>query len=252
MYPSGDLLPENLLRFYLHLSAPMRRGEAYDHVKLVGPDGKEVEGAFLNIAQEFWDPSMKRLTLMLDPGRIKRGAAPNLEAGVPLQADETFRLVVDPAWRDAAGNPLAQPYEKRFRVGAADRESPDPRSWLIRPPAAGTTAPLVVDFPEPLDHALLGSLLGVRTSEGERVDGEVEVLAGETRWRFTPARVWASTSYVLVASPTLEDVAGNNLDIPFDLDLHRVPRSSPTHGVVFLPFKATSSRDLEPALELEL
>ena len=30
--PPGDRLPENLLKFYLHFSAPMGRGEAYEHV----------------------------------------------------------------------------------------------------------------------------------------------------------------------------------------------------------------------------
>src|SRR5262245_60860225 len=34
VYPSGGLLPENLLKFYVHFSAPMSRGNVYDYVRL--------------------------------------------------------------------------------------------------------------------------------------------------------------------------------------------------------------------------
>src|SRR5687768_15167756 len=34
VYPTADKLPENLLKFYVHFSAPMRRGRIYDHIRL--------------------------------------------------------------------------------------------------------------------------------------------------------------------------------------------------------------------------
>ena len=34
VYPSTDRLPENQLKFYLHFSAPMSQGEAYEHIHL--------------------------------------------------------------------------------------------------------------------------------------------------------------------------------------------------------------------------
>ena len=39
IYPSADVLPENQLKFYLHFSAPMSRGEAYQHVPLARRPG---------------------------------------------------------------------------------------------------------------------------------------------------------------------------------------------------------------------
>src|SRR5262245_880793 len=34
VYPSADTLPENLLKFYIHFTAPMSRGNVYDHIHL--------------------------------------------------------------------------------------------------------------------------------------------------------------------------------------------------------------------------
>ena len=43
VYPSADVLPDNQLKFYLHFSAPMRRGEAWQHIHLLKQDGQPVQ-----------------------------------------------------------------------------------------------------------------------------------------------------------------------------------------------------------------
>mgnify|MGYP003346898067 CR=1 FL=1 len=73
IYPSADVLPENTLKFYVHFSAPMSRGHSYDHIRLLDEANRPVELAFLELAEELWSPDMLRLTLLMDPGRIKRG-----------------------------------------------------------------------------------------------------------------------------------------------------------------------------------
>ncbi|MCI0422824.1 MAG: hypothetical protein L0312_26985, partial [Acidobacteria bacterium] len=40
IYPSAEVLPENLLKFYIHFSAPMSRGHIYDHIYLRDSAGK--------------------------------------------------------------------------------------------------------------------------------------------------------------------------------------------------------------------
>jgi len=49
VYPSRATLPENLLRFYIHFSAPMSRGEAYRHIRLLDASGKPVVDPFLEL-----------------------------------------------------------------------------------------------------------------------------------------------------------------------------------------------------------
>src|SRR5262249_20989692 len=54
IYPSGEVLPENLLRFYLHFSSPMSRGEAYKHLRLLDASGKAIADTFLELDEELW------------------------------------------------------------------------------------------------------------------------------------------------------------------------------------------------------
>ena len=49
VYPSADTLPENLLKFYVHFTGPMSRGNIYDHIRLRDENGRDVELPFLEI-----------------------------------------------------------------------------------------------------------------------------------------------------------------------------------------------------------
>ncbi len=43
VYPTTDVLPENQLKFYIHFSAPMGRGYAYQNVRLLRADQTQVD-----------------------------------------------------------------------------------------------------------------------------------------------------------------------------------------------------------------
>jgi len=233
--PSGDRLPENLLKFYLHFSAPMGRGEAYDRVRLVGDDGRAVDRPFLRLGEELWDPTGTRLTLLIDPGRIKRGLRPREEFGPVLEAGRSYTLVVDPDWRDTEGDPLGSGHRKAFRAGPADDAQPDPKTWSIARPAASTREPIALTFPEPLDRALLESALTVADARGDAVPGRIEVDAGQARWRFTPDSPWAPGDYRIVIEDDLEDLAGNSIRRPFEVDIQRDTPARPEARTVRLP-----------------
>lgn len=218
VYPSASVLPENLLKFYLHFSAPMTRGEAYDHVRLLDERGKAMDLPFLDLGEELWDPSGTRLTLLLDPGRIKRGLRPREEAGPILVAGKSYTLVIDRNWPDAEGNPLRSETRKPFQAGREDDVPVDPAKWIVSAPRAGTSDPLVITFPEPLDHALLQHTIKVISPDGSQRAGRVEVDRGETRWQFTPQERWASVAYQLRVNTILEDLAGNSVGRPFEVD----------------------------------
>ena len=237
VYPSAAVLPENLLKFYVHFSAPMRRGGIYDHIHLRDRAGQEVELPFLQIAEELWDPAMTRLTLFIDPGRIKRGVLPLEEVGPALEAGKSYTLVIDRAWRDGVGNPLKETFRKAFRVGPPDRDPPDPARWKVRPPKPGTRAPLAVTFPGPLDHALAQRLIQVADASGRPVAGRVALEDQERRWTFTPRGPWRRGAYKLVIQTTLEDLAGNNIDKPFEVDRFEGVQRRLTGDAVSRPFE---------------
>jgi hypothetical protein len=222
VFPAIDSVPVNLLRLYIQFSSPMSVGEAHRRVKLLESGGREVEDAFLVVPnQELWDPEHRRLTLLFDPGRIKQGIRPNEELGLALREGSAYTLVVDSAWQDAEGNPLSARHVKRFTVGPADRESPRTEEWLVTTPNPGSRAPVVLDFPESLDHALLERLLVVKRAQGAvrfDVPGRIEVTLSASRWMFYPESPWQAATYVVEVDTDLEDLAGNNLRGVFDVD----------------------------------
>ena len=218
IFPSADVLPENLLKFYVHFSAPMSRGHIYDHIHLKNAAGKEIDLPFLEIDEELWDPTMTRLTLFIDPGRIKRGVLPLEDVGPALEDGKSYTLAIGREWRDGAGNPLKEKFEKSFSVGPADREPPDPARWKIQAPRAGTREPLSLTFAEEMDSALAMRLIRV-TSEWALVEGKAELEEQERRWTFTPDSEWRPGPHKVVIQTAIEDLAGNNIGKPFDVDV---------------------------------
>ena len=236
IYPTTATVPVNLLKMYVTFSAPMRFGEAYAHVRLLDSEGEVVPDAILEVLEELWDPERRRLTLLFDPGRIKRDLEPNLTLGLPLREGESYVVEIDAAWRDGLGRPLAAGFTKAFSVGDADRTTPDPTRWKITAPRAGSGDPVDIAFPEPMDRALLDHMIVVVGPSGEVLDGRVEVDAAETAWHFVPSRPWPAGDYTLDINPDLEDLAGNNLAHLFDVDLSQDVRLSEDEARARLPF----------------
>ena len=238
VYPSSAELPENLLRFYLHFSAPMSRGEAYRHISLVNvATGKPVDSPFLELDEELWSSDGTRFTLVFDPGRIRRGIKPREELGPVLEAGKSYMLVVDRDWPNAHGTPLRSEFRKPFRVGPPDETSPDPRKWRIDPPRSGTTDPLTARLPEPLDRGLLDRLIAVHDATGKVVHGRRSIESGETIWRFTPEAVWRPGEYRLAVGTDLEDRAGNSVARPFEVDLAGPISKQIKSETIALPFR---------------
>jgi hypothetical protein len=235
VFPSGDVLPENLLRFYVFFSAPMQRGQARDQIVLLGPDGQPVSAAFFNAPTELWDPAMERLTVLLDPGRIKRGVGPNVELGPPLRQGDRYTLVIGTHMIDATGNRLRGTFAKSFRVAAANRKAIDPRQWIVTPPAGGTRQALALTFPAPLDQALLSRDIRIVGAGQKPVAGDIEIDQHETRWAFTPSAPWQAGLYHVEVGASLEDVSGNTIWAPFDVDERNSAASQSAQRQVRLP-----------------
>ena len=223
IYPSANVLPLNQLKFYVHFSSPMSTGWANRAVHVRRGDNDErLDGVFLANGPELWDPERQRLTLMLDPGRIKRGLVPNQQTGYPLIEGVPIVISIDTAFRDAAGLPLRTGAERRYDVSSAMRTRVDPHDWQCDFPAAGSVAPLTVEFDRPLDHGLLEHSLWVNHDTGVPLAGRGSVGADERFWQFEPLSAWEEGHYVVIIDPRLEDMAGNSLIRVFDRDLTRV------------------------------
>jgi hypothetical protein len=235
--PTADQVPENLLKLYLNFSAPMSRGEAYRFVRLMDEKGRKVDLPFLEIEQELWDRDARRLTLLFDPGRVKRDLVPHNETGSPLRAGASYTLVVDRGFPDAHGNPLESETRKALRVGPPDYDPPKAIDWRVAPPRAGTWEPLVVTFPDPLDRALLDRVIEILGPSGEPMPGTVSIEAHETRWSFRPRDPWKAGDYSLRALSILEDLAGNSLKQKFEVGRAEPKESRPSRVFETVKFR---------------
>lgn len=240
VYPTASELPVNLLKIYVHFSGPMSEGWAHRAVKVVREDtGDALEAVFLPPDPELWDSERRRLTMLLDPGRIKRGLVPNLEDGYPLIEGVPILVTVDHQFRDASGQPLKAGGQRSYQIGPALRSRIDPELWRLSAPECGSLNSLAVEFDRPLDHALLQHSLHVRDPVGALVDGEQQVGIKECSWRFTPSLPWAKGAHQLVIQPNLEDVSGNSPIRVFDRDITKFDESPTENGpksLSFLPF----------------
>jgi hypothetical protein len=237
VYPSADVLPENLLKFYIHFSAPMSRGDIYEHIQLLDSAGHEVELPFLELDEELWDPAMMRLTLIIDPGRIKRGVRPLEDIGPVLETGKSYKLLISRRWKDANRNPLTETFEKTFKVGRPDRDPPNPEQWKVQAPKPDTLESLAVRFPEPMDHALTQRVIQVTGESGDLIEGRVVLEEQEHHWTFIPDKPWRRGTYQLVIQTTIEDLAGNNIGKPFDVDTVEGGQKRPSAATVTLAFK---------------
>ncbi len=218
LFPSGDTVPANHLKFYLQFSERMQQGNIFRHLKLIDlTSGKTIEEPFRET--ELWSADGKRLTLWLHPGRQKTGVNLNLDFGPVLEPHRHYALEISSTWKSESDVALKQTIRKTFKTTTADRSQPNPSHWRLIPPVHHSKTPLIVKFKNPLDWALLHTMLSVLDEYDNEVAGDIKIEKQETQWSFIPANLWTRAKYRLKIHWELEDLAGNNLKRLFEVNL---------------------------------
>jgi hypothetical protein len=242
IYPTQDTVPENLLKLYLHFSKPMREGESARYLTLLKNDSDTLPGVFLDLQPELWNSDRTMLTVWLDPGRIKRGLQPNQQWGAPLRSGEHYTLVVSDHWKDIQGTALTQSYFKKLIATVRDSLPPDPMTWTIRTPAPDTKKELCINMKSTLDYSLLNSALAIVDEQEKIILGTWTIGNKERSVSFIPHEPWIAGKYQLQVETRLEDLAGNNINRPFDVDLRTNSKLAAAAKSISLPFEV--SKDL--------
>lgn len=220
VYPTSYEIPRNLLKFYIQFSGSMSNGEMLDNIRILDDQANVVEHAFLEIPQELWDTNRQRLTILFDPGRIKRGMELLDEVGAPFEIGKEYTLQINPSWKDGQQRKLTKGFIKKFLVIEDDRIKPKKEDWEISVPDTDSKDPLIVNFDESLDYALLQRAITILDSQNRAVTGRISLVENERLWQFTPNTTWKPGSYTIKIETILEDLAGNNLISVFDVDLN--------------------------------
>lgn len=208
--PQAKVLPANTLRFYIHFP---RSGEAHfdrDNLRLLNEEEGVVRDPFLILSQELWSVDGRRLTVLMEPGRIKRGLGTDPSHEPAFVVGRTYSLVV---------TALGQTVRHTFRVSDPILEALDETHWRLTPPTVGSLDPAVVHFDRVMDAALCADEIGVLTRSGEVVQTRVSLAPDGTAAQLTPRRPWLAGEHRLVVSERLEDVCGNRLGEALDHDL---------------------------------
>jgi hypothetical protein len=235
VYPTATDLPENVLRFYVEFNHPMPRGDVYKYVALYSEAGKKDVQPFVELDAELWNADQTRLTLLIDPGRIKKEVKPRIDLGPVFERGKKYTLVVSGKWPTLDGTPLGADFRKPISATAPLADGIDPKAWTLSGPT-DATAPLSVGFGRPLDHPILIRALSVIRPDGKPVTGKAEAADNDRGWTFRPVAPWAAGAYTLRVDTVLEDVCGNRIGRPFEVDLARPAPKEVKAEHVDLPF----------------
>ncbi|MEM8975403.1 MAG: hypothetical protein AAGD43_25350, partial [Pseudomonadota bacterium] len=175
-----------------------------------------IEGAFLSNRIDLWSADRRRLTVLLDPGRVKTGLTAHDQLGRALTVDQSYTLLVSGDTMDAEGCAIGDDARHRFSVEAPDTIAPAPSLWTVTPPSASTRQALEIDLGSPHDHVSMAYRIRVLDSDGAILPGKISLGAREKTWNFVPRTPWLSISYSVVIDSNLEDLAGNRPGRLFD------------------------------------
>jgi hypothetical protein len=219
LQPAGERWPENLLRVYLTFNRPMARGEAAKRITIEDSSGRRLIQPFLELDQELWDKSGRRLTLLFDPGRVKSGLKPREEDGAILEKGQKYNIKVADGWPDDRGIAMKKSFSKVIEVGPADHEPVEPRKWQLAAPTAKAGEPLVIRFNEPVDSGMAIRMIGILESGECPLDGTAEISPDGLTWKFVPDVKWSPGLHYIEVNPALEDPSGNQVGRPFERDM---------------------------------
>jgi hypothetical protein len=208
--PQAKVLPANTLRFYVHFP---RSAEAHfdrNQLWLLNEEEQVVRDPFLVLSQELWSLDGCRLTLLMEPGRIKRGLGADPSHDPALVVGRTYSLAV---------TVLGQTARQTFRVSDPVLQAINETYWRLVSPTVGSLDPAVVHFDRVMDAALCEDEIRILIPSGEFVQTRVSLAPDGTAMQLIPSHSWSAGEHRLVVSERLEDVCGNRLGEALDQDL---------------------------------
>jgi hypothetical protein len=233
--PQAKVLPANTLRFYIHFPRP---GEAHfdrHQLWLLNEEEQVVQDPFLVLSQELWSLDGRRLTVLMEPRRIKRGFGADPSHDPALVIGKAYSLVF---------TALGQTVSHTFRVSDPVLKAINETAWRLVSPTVGSLDPAVVHFDRVMDAALCEDEIGILTPSREVVQTHVSLASDGTAAQLIPRHRWSTGEHRLVVSERLEDVCGNRLGEALDHDLSAGGR--PRAGLInFTPRSANAPSSVE-------
>jgi hypothetical protein len=237
--PESSVIPENILRFYIEFNQAMPRGDVYRYVTIHTEAGKQIEQPFVELDNELWNIEQTRITLLIDPGRIKKEVKPRIDLGPVFERGKKYTLVISGKWPTLDGGTLGSDIRKPLTVTAPQSNAIDPKMWKLSPPAS-ESGELMVTFDRPMDHHVMVHALTVIGPAGKEIAGQADSSGKDRVWTFRSKTPWQPGDYNLRVETFLEDVCGNRIGKPFEVDLTGPPPKEVKAERIDIPFTIAS------------
>jgi hypothetical protein len=215
IYPTTDSIPVNILRFYIQFSAPMQEMNILKHIQLRNEEGKNMTGVFFENQYELWDENRTKITLIIDPGRVKLGLLANNKMGRAFDEGKKYSLTIDSLLLDFNDQKLSKSFSKTFVAVKADTIAPDTKKWELELPKTNTYEPIVISFKDKIDHISAQTLIKIVKGNSE-IEGKITLQNDDQKWLFTPKNKWKIGYYQVIVNPRLEDISANSINQIFD------------------------------------
>ncbi len=215
VYPTTDSIPVNILRFYIQFSAPMQEMDILNHIKLSNEEGKNITGVFFENQNELWSEDRTKVTLIIDPGRVKLGLLANNIMGRAFDVGKKYTLMMDSLLMDFNDQKLENSFTKTFIAVTEDRLPPDTKTWKLSLIKSKTKDKFSIDFKDKIDHLSAQTLIKI-FKDTKKIEGSISLLVQEQKWVFKPTKKWEKGNYQILVNPRLEDIAANAVNQIFD------------------------------------
>jgi hypothetical protein len=207
IWPRASALPSNVLRFYVEFDTPAEASFDRRDLRLLDQLGREIPEPFLILGHELWSPDGRRLTILLDPARIKRRLGDGSGHNPAIYPGQSYSLTITGA--DGA-------VSSSFLATAGEFTALDAALWSLDTPCAASFDPLVIRFDRVMDASLCSEEIAVLGPDGNSIEGSIELSYDGSVASFSPSSEWLSGNYCLEFSKRLEDVCGNRIGEPLD------------------------------------
>lgn len=210
VFPESDVLPENILCFHVLFDRPMFKDQdAHQRAKIFS-EGVEVPMVWKHMSH--WIQNGQLLVLMVHPGRVKQGIS---YLGKAFEAGKEYTLLIEQEITDPQGRTLVSTFKKEFKVAKVDHQIPKIKKSRIAFPEAMSSAPIRLNFSEPMDFACMLEGLEVIDETGQLLEVKIEHIS-DHQYTVTPAAAWSAGTYQLVFDKVVSDLSGNRFNRKFE------------------------------------
>jgi hypothetical protein len=230
IYPQGDTLPENILKFHIKFSKKISPVDVYKHLHFIDHTGTEMTKVILDMQTPIIDETGTVLSFWVDPGRQKRGLLLNELYGVPFKIYNTYTLMVDDQIKNTENQPIQSKYAKTFAIGKPIRKRIDENTDIA---VKKTKDTIVIKTNQEMDYKTVKHYIQLLNEGKNEIPSEIAFFKNEIKIIPTPNQ-GLSAPYFLAINPLLEDVCGNNFKYAFDREIDATEKTHRNNGMILL------------------